>query len=87
MTNHADTVNYVEEAKDIAMSACRMENDINGNPRYYIPCFMFSTDKGMFRPPYATSYCGKKYGSGWVFQSYALENDIRESLKEYYRQK
>jgi hypothetical protein len=67
-------------AKEIAESAIRMDNDVNGNPRYYIPVFMFSDASGNFyRPKHVTKYRGKKYGAGWVFQSYSLENDIRES--------
>lgn len=68
-------------AKEIAESAIRLDNDVNGNPRYYIPVFMFwnTLGKGV-RPIGAVKYRGKRYGAGWVFQSYALENDIRESL-------
>ena len=70
-------------AKEIAESAIRLDNDVNGNPRYYIPVFMFwdALGKGV-RPVGAVKYRGKRYGAGWVFQSYALENDIRESLND-----
>ena len=68
--------------KDIVDSAIRMDNDVNGNPRYYIPVFMFTDSNGEFyRPKHCRKYTGKRYGAGWVFQSYALENDIRESIK------
>ena len=67
--------------KEIAESAIKIDNDINGNPRYYIPCYMFQDASGNFyRPKYCRKYTGKKYGAGWVFQSYALENDIREAM-------
>ena len=68
-------------AKEIADAAIRLDNDVNGNPRYYVPVYMFSRDDGTFyRPKYCRKYTGKRYGAGWVFQSYALENDIRESM-------
>jgi len=68
-------------SKDIAESAIKLDNDVNGNPRYYIPVFMFSDASGNFyRPKYVTKYRGKKYGAGWIFQSYSLESDIRESM-------
>jgi hypothetical protein len=68
-------------AKEIAEAAIRMENDVNGNPRYYVPVYMFAHNDGTFyRPKYCRKYTGKRYGAGWVFQSYALENDIRESM-------
>jgi hypothetical protein len=69
-------------SKEIAESAIRLDNDVNGNPRYYIPLFMFSDASGNFyRPKYCRKYTGKKYGAGWIFQSYSLESDIRESIK------
>jgi hypothetical protein len=67
---------------EIAESALRLDNDINGNPRYYIPVYMFTNESGhMFRPKFCTKYRGKRFGAGWVFQSYSLENDIREAIK------
>jgi hypothetical protein len=78
MTNNE----MIHEAHRIAEFAHRLDNDVNGNPRYYLPMFMFARDNGSFyRPSYATKYRGKKYGAGWVFQSYSLSNDIYESLK------
>jgi len=72
----------MDNAREIAQSAIRLDNDINGNPRYYIPVFMFwdTLGKGV-RPMGAVKYRGKRYGPGWVFTSYALENDIRDCLK------
>jgi len=70
-----------EKAKTIAQDAIRLNNDINGNPRYYISCVSFMDDNhDFYRPPYAKMYRGKKYGAGWVFQSYSLEKNIRDSL-------
>lgn len=52
----------------------RIDNDINGNPRYYLPAFM--ADEESARKLGAVKYRGKQYGAGWVFQSYALQGDV-----------
>lgn len=66
--------------KEVTESAIRLDNDVNGNPRYYIPVFMFSDVNGKFyQPKFCRKYTGKRFGAGWVFQSYSLENDVRES--------
>ena len=66
------------------ITAYRVNNDINGNPRYviswlsvpgaesYEEAIKIAKDKiGGKR------YRGKDFGGGIVFQSYALENDLR----------
>ena len=69
------------QSRDIAESATRLNNDVNGNPRYYIPVYMFTDSTGkMYRPRNCRKYTGKQYGAGWVFQSYSLESDVRESM-------
>lgn len=63
-------------------SALRLDNDVNGNPRYYIPIFMFwDTPCGKGRPLGAVTYRGKKYGPGWVFQSHNLRHDLERAVK------
>jgi hypothetical protein len=52
----------------------RIENDGNGNPRYYLPVFMAS-EKAV-RKIGGVKYRGKRYGAGWVFQSYALQGAV-----------
>jgi hypothetical protein len=51
----------------------RLDNDINGNPRYYLPKFM--AKESDVRKLGAVQYRGKKYGAGWVFQTYNLQDD------------
>ena len=69
-------------AREIAEEATRLDNDVNGNPRYYLPVFMFVNGAGeMFRPNGAVKYRGKRYGAGWVFQSYNLEYDLTHALE------
>ena len=67
-----------QQAKDIAEAATRLPNDINGNPRYYVWYYAFDG----IRPPFANMYRGKKYGAGWVFQSYYLADTIQRSLNQ-----
>jgi hypothetical protein len=51
-----------------------MVNDINGNPRYYLPWCL--TTEQAAREIGAVKYRGKKFGPGWVFQSYELSAEI-----------
>ncbi len=65
-----------------------INRDVNGNPRYYIsfPCLMsyapvhMSYDEQMTwiknRGVILNKYRGKKYGSGFIFQSYNLKDSI-----------
>ena len=67
---------------EIAQSAIKIKNDANGNPRYYTPAYFFRDAQGEFiRPKYCRKYTGKRYGAGWVFTSYSLENDIRDAIE------
>lgn len=52
----------------------RINNDLNGNPRYYLPFFLAS--EAIARKVGGVKYRGKKYGKGWVFQSYALQGEV-----------
>lgn len=52
----------------------RIERDVNGNPRYYLPAFM-ANEKSV-RKIGGVKYRGKQYGPGWVIQSYALQGDV-----------
>lgn len=85
-TQGVEKMNLKDVAHQITLSARKLDNDINGNPRYYLPLFMFSKDdnKGFFKPYLASSYRGKKYGAGWVFQSYSLESDILYCLQKQF---
>jgi hypothetical protein len=51
----------------------RLDNDINGNPRYYLPVYLAA--EVTVRKLGAVKYRGKKYGAGWVFQTYNLQDD------------
>jgi hypothetical protein len=52
----------------------RIDSDVNGNPRYYLPVFLATESAA--RKIGGVKYRGKKYGAGWVFQSYALQGEI-----------
>lgn len=52
----------------------RIDNDTNGNPRYYVPVYLFPdtmTEKQRKDAGLAV-YRGKRYGGGYVVQSYNL---------------
>jgi hypothetical protein len=51
-----------------------IDNDVNGNPRYYLPVYLAADDA--VRKIGGVKYRGKKYGAGWIFQSYALQGKI-----------
>lgn len=56
----------------------RMDNDINGNPRYYIAKYMLPSLSDVTRSNLGlVKYRGKKYGPGYVLQSYALDYDLK----------
>lgn len=52
----------------------RIDSDVNGNPRYYLPAFM--ADEKSVRKIGGVKYRGKRCGAGWVFQSYSLQGDV-----------
>lgn len=67
---------------DIVSSSIALPHDVNGNPRRYVPVYMFADKDGkFFRPKYATKYRGKKFGPGWVFSSYNLPEELVYSLE------
>tara|TARA_A100001391_G_C5034396_1_gene269223 strand:+ start:98 stop:340 length:243 start_codon:yes stop_codon:yes gene_type:complete len=71
-----------KKAEQIYQSAIRLDNDLNGNPRYYVAAYHFMNNGKFYNPKHATKYKGKKFGFGWVFQSYNLRMDLLEELKE-----
>lgn len=69
--------------KGIEDSAIRIDNDVYGNPAWYVPIFMFNDEQGKwYRPFNANKYRGKRYGSGWRFQSYNLRRSIERAIEE-----
>ena len=54
----------------------RIDNDSYGNPRYYIPVFMLDgiEHKTLNKLGFKL-YRGKKYGKGYVVQSYNIQHD------------
>ena len=69
------------KAIDLAQRAIRLPNDVNGNPRYYLPVYVFVRNGRFYRPKYARKYRGKQFGPGWVFSSYSLEEDLLVSIE------
>ena len=78
MTNYTT---YGDKAKELAQSAIRIDNDVYGNPRYYLPIFLLPalSDKRR-RNSGLAKYRGKRFGAGYVFQSYSVEHDLAHIL-------
>jgi hypothetical protein len=71
----------IELAEAIEIEAVKINYDVNGNPRYYISASEFRNQEGNFvRPAFADKYRGKKYGAGWVFQSYSLNSTLKRVI-------
>jgi len=69
-------------AQDILASAIRIDNDVNGNPRYYTPVYMWPRMTDVTRLKAGlTTYRGKRYGAGYVIHSYSLASDIAFAIK------
>lgn len=71
----------MSDIQQLVKAAIKLDNDVNGNPRYYLPAYCFMHDCQFYRPRYCTKYRGKRFGAGWVFQSYNLESDLRDAVK------
>jgi len=79
--------------RDIAAQVARftrLDNDVNGNPRYYLPLYAITDTHAAYIASALglSKYRGKKYGAGYVLQSYNIEADALElrrleSLTEY----
>jgi len=67
---------------DIKESAIRLDSDINGNPRYYFPRYVWPKmdDKTRKSTGFFTLYRGKRYGAGYAMTSYNLLSDIEYAL-------
>lgn len=71
----------LKNAADLAESAIRIKLDVNGNPRYYVPFFLFPimSDKTRLKAG-LNKYRGKAYGRGYVLQSYDIQGDLAFAL-------
>ena len=62
----------------------RVNNDVNGNPRYVIPFLAFDSDydtaERMANSIGFSVYRGKSFGGGFVSQSYNLENTAEQII-------
>lgn len=59
--------------KEFESSWVRIDSDMNGNPRYYIPQFLIE-DQSKARDCGLHMYRGKKFGAGYVIQSYNIKS-------------
>lgn len=66
---------------DLMQSAIKIDCDTNGNPRYYFPKFVWPDMGRTIRLRAGLNmYRGKRYGAGYVMQSYNLRADIDHAL-------
>ena len=69
------------EVENIINSCTGIDNNANGNPRYYIPIYMLPQIPDSKHTFYnLKKYLGKKYGAGYVIVSYYLKADIERIL-------
>lgn len=72
---------FTVNVNNLELSAYRIDHDVNGNPRYvihFIDLDIKTEDYGKIKG--LTKYRAKWFGGGYVFQSYSLQDD----LKNYY---
>lgn len=64
----------------------RVNNDINGNPRYVISWLDLGLDKyestKLTRSLGLSIYRGKDFGGGFVFQSYNVKSDVEFMIEK-----
>ena len=75
---------YGPEARDLAEQFQRIDSDIYGNPRYYIGAYSLPEILRLYRKQAASGlsvYRGRRFGSGYVAQSYNLEYDCEKWLE------
>lgn len=66
---------------DVKESAIRLDNDINGNPRYYFPHYVWpKMDDKTRRSVGLSLYRGKHRGAGYIMKSYDLDGAIEYAL-------
>lgn len=66
----------------VTRSAVRLNNDVNGNPRYYISAEWFRNQSGeLVRPRHCKKFRGK-ISKGWVFTSFSLESDLERIVND-----
>lgn len=77
MNNHPIRVQS-KRFPDVEVSVVKIPNDINGNPMYYIAYYYINPNMTKSQKSKAALrvYRGKKFGKGYVFQSYALPSSI-----------
>lgn len=62
---------------NVKLSATRIKNDQNGNPRYHFPRAVWPLMNDKTRLSAGLKlYRGKRYGAGYVMTSYYLDGDI-----------
>ncbi|WP_152612464.1 hypothetical protein [Leisingera sp. ANG-S3] len=72
-----------EQVQSIIESTTRLDRDMYGNPRYFIPAACFPVEPGTrkARAMGLYKYRGVSYGLGFVVQSYDLIDTVERCLR------
>lgn len=66
----------------------RIDNDVNGNPRYVVHFSDLGVEQSDFgKIKGLTKYRAKWFGGGYVIQSYSIKDDLKyaiQTVKNYY---
>lgn len=79
MTNYTATIKTTEGTQEI--SVYRIDNDVNGNPRYLVHFLSLGLEDyvstKLTRQAGLKIYRGKQFGGGFVFQSYNINQSMQ----------
>lgn len=72
-----------EKVQHIIERSIRLDRDMYGNPRYFIPAACFPVEPGtrQARAMGLYKYRGAAYGLGFVVQSYDLKDTIKKCVR------
>jgi hypothetical protein len=77
---------YTVKTKNGEVDVYRIDNDVNGNPRYIIHYLTLGLDNyeatDKTRALGLSKYRGKQFGGGFVFQSYNIEQDVKDFIEQ-----
>ena len=79
-----ELINFEHKGIGYNIRAHRVNNDVNGNPRYVVHYLSIMDDcktSNLTRKAGITPYRGKWFGGGFVFSSYSLERDLKRIVE------
>ena len=80
-----ERVIFAHKEKEYSISAFRIHNNVNGNPRYVVHFLDLGMESyqtsNLTRKAGIIPYRGKWFGGGFVFSSYSLERDLKRIVE------